>query len=234
MNVGILYNTFICLVIGITSLVVFFLLQETRKKRVKQYSQGLDYFSLLLGLLWIFVGLRNFFAWLNLIDLDMFVFRWFSGPLTYLHLIPLFYYFGWSFFKNKKVRFLFNTLSTFMVLIVVLTFFVYGFSLGKMTSWGTDPEPNSLTNKLFIFCLFLPVFLLMIIEFIRRLRNWRRTKDPIERQLFGFSLGFLIYAIMGIFDALGIIEGWLVLLVRIGIMFAPLTFYFFTSLGFEE
>jgi len=234
MNVGILYNTFVCLVIGIASLVVFFLLQEARKKRVKQYSQGLDYFSLLLGFLWIFVGLRNFFAWLNLMTLDMFVFRWFSGPLTYLHLIPLFYYFGWSFFKNKKVRFLFNTLSTAMVLIVVLTFFIYGFSFGKMTSWGTDPEPNSLTNKLFIFCLFLPVFLLMIIEFIRRLRNWKRTRDPMEKQLFGFNLGLLIYAIMGIFDALGIIEGWLVLLVRIGVMFAPLTFYFFASLGSEE
>ena len=74
----------------------------------------------------------------------------------------------------------------------------------------------------------------MIIEFIRRLRNWRRTKDPTERQLFGFSLGLLIYAIMGIFDALGIVEGWLVLLVRIGVMFAPLTFYFFASLGSEE
>lgn len=234
MNVGILYNTFVCLVIGITSLAVFFLLQENRKKRAKQYSQGLDYFSLLLGLLWFFVGLRNFFAWLNLLDLDVFVFRWFSGPLTYLHLIPLFYYFGWSFIKNKKARFLFNTLSTFVVLIVVSTFFIYGFSSGKMTFWGTDPEPNSLTNKLFIFCLFLPVFLLMIIEFIRRLRNWRRTKDPVERQLFGFNLGLLIYAIIGIFDALGVVEGWLVLLVRIGIMFAPLTFYFFASLGFEE
>ena len=234
MSVGILYNTFVCLVIGITSLVVFFLLQETRKKRVKQYSQGLDYFSLLLGLLWIFVGLRNFFAWLNFLDLDVFVFRWFSGPLTYIHLIPLLYYFGWSFFKNKKIRLLFNWISTLLVLFVVFTFFRYGFNPGELTSWGTDPEPNSLTNKLFIFSLFLPVFVFMIIEFIRRLRNWRRTGDAMERQLFGFSSGFLIYAITGIFDALGVIEGWLVLLVRIGIMFAPLTFYFFATLGSEE
>ena len=234
MSVGILYNTFVCLVIGITSLVVFSLLQKNRRERVKQYSQGLDYFTLLLGLLWIFVGLRNFFAWLDLLGLDMFVFRWFSGPLTYLHLIPLFSYFGWSFFKNDKLRFFFNAVSTSVVLIVVYTFFAYGFSFGEMTSWGTDPEPNSLTNKLFLFCLFLPVFLLMIIEFIRRLKNWRRTKDPIERQLFGFSLGLLIYAIMGIFDALGVVQGWLVLLIRIGVMFAPLTFYFFATLSPEE
>ena len=42
MNVGILYNTFICSVIGITSLVVFFLLQETRKKRVSALEKKLD------------------------------------------------------------------------------------------------------------------------------------------------------------------------------------------------
>ena len=92
---------------------------DERKEMVKKYSQGLDYFSLLLGLLWIFVGLRNLFAWLNLPDLDVFVFRWFSGPLTYLHLIPLFYYFGWSFFRNTKVRLLFNWISTLLVLLVV-------------------------------------------------------------------------------------------------------------------
>lgn len=234
MSIGILYNTFVCLVIGIAGLVVFFLLQKNRKKMEKKYSQGLDYFSLLLGLLWIFVGLRNFFAWLNLPDLDIFVFRWFSGPLTYLHLIPLFYYFGWSFFRNTKIRFLFNCISTLLVLFVVFTFFNYGFSPGELTSWGTDPEPNSLTNQLFIFSLFLPVFVFMVIEFIRRLRNWRRTRDVIERQLFGFSSGFLIYAVMGIFDALGIVQGWLVLLIRIGVMFAPLTFYFFATLGSEE
>lgn len=234
MYIGILYNTFVCFIIGVTSLAVFLLLQKSREEKEKKYSQGLDYFSLLLGLLWLFVGIRTFFVWRNSLNLDTFIFKWFTGPLTYIHLIPLFYYFGWSFFKGKKLRFFFNALFTLVTLLVVFTFFKYGFEPGEVTYWGTDPAPHKLTNKLFIYCLFLPALLFIIIEFIRRLRNWRRTKDLTERQLFGFTIGFLIYAITGILDALGGIQSWLILLIRIGVMLAPLTFYLSATFGAEK
>lgn len=234
MYVGMLYNTFVCLVSGITSLVVFLLLRKTRKKKKREYSEGLDYFVLLLGLLWVFVGLRIFFAWLDKPDLDLFVFRWFSGPLTYLHLIPLFYYFGWSLFKNKKIRLLSNIFFTSVALLTVFTFFKYGLMPGEVTYWGTDPIPNPLTNKLFVYGLFLPTFLFIIIDFIRRLRAWRRTGDPTERQLFGFTFGLSIYALIGVFDALAAVQDWRLLLFRIGIMVAPLIFYLSATWETEE
>lgn len=234
MYVGMLYNTFVCLVTGFTALVVFWLLQKIRREKKREYSEGLDYFSLLLGLIWILVGARIFFAWLNRPDLDAFVFQWFTGPLTYIHIIPLFYYFGWSFFRTKKSQLLFGGFFTLMSLLTVFTLFRYGFTPGEVTYWGTDPIPNVLTNKLFTYGVFLPAFLFIITDFIRRLRNWRRTGDPVERQLFGFTFGLLIYALIGIFDALAIAQGWLMLLSRIGIMLAPLIFYLSATGGLEE
>ena len=234
MDTGILYNTFICFFIGIISLIVFFLLQENRKERKVEYSEGLDYFSLFLGLLWLFVGLRTLFVWLNLLSLDVLTFQWISGPLTYLHLTPLFFYFGWSFFQGTKWRSLFNGFFSVIILLVVFTFFMSGFEVGEVTYWGTDHTPNPLTNKLFSYFLFAPIFILMIVEFIRRLRNWMRSKDFKERQLLWFTVGFLIYAITGILDALGAVRGWLILLVRIGIMLAPLIFYLSATFGAEK
>lgn len=234
MYTGMLYNTFVCLVTGFTSLMVFWLLRKIRKQRRKEYSQGLDYFLLFLGLLWILVGTRIFFAWSGRRDLDVFIFRWFTGPLTYIHLIPLFYYFGWSLFKDKKIRLLFSGFFTVIALATVFTLFRYGLDPGELTYWGTDPIPNSLTNKLFTYGLFFPAFLLITVELVRRFRSWRRAGDPTERELFGFASGLLTYALIGVFDALAAAQGWIMLLLRIGIMLAPLIFYLSATWGREE
>jgi len=226
MSIGVLYNTFVCFITGFFSLMVFSRLKEIRREKEKQYSEGLDYFALLLGLLWLFVGVRTFFVFLGRLDIDNLIFAWISGPLTYLHLLPLFFYFGWSFFPEKgTIRKLFVSLFSCIALAAVVTLFLYGFSEGTITYAGTDQTPNDLSNDIFTFGIFFPLFIFIISEFIRRFKKWRETKDATQRQLWGFSLGLLVYSAIGIFDALGIIQGWLVLLVRIGIMVAPLTFY---------
>ncbi len=228
MYTGILYNAFVCWVSGLTGLIVFKLMQDVRKRKKVEYSQGLDYFSLLLGLVWVFVGTRNLFTWLNLPEVEIFVYKWFVGPLTYLHLVPAFYYIGWSFFRDKKVlRILFNLFFDFMILIAVFTLFKYGFSRPEPTYWGNNIVPNEVSRKILTYTLFAPAFLFVIIEFFRRLVRWRKTKNSMEFQLFGFSLGFLIYAVAGVIDALGIVSEWFMLLSRIGIMFVSLTFYLF-------
>ncbi len=226
---GILYNAFVCGVAGFTGLVVFQILYKIRKEKKVKYSRGLDCFTLLLGLIWIFVGIRNLFTYLNLSTVEIFIYKWLIGPLTYLHLIPAFYYIGWSFFKNKKMRFFFNGFFTFMALLAVFAHFKYGFSKPETTYWGNNIVPNELSRKLLTYTLFMPAFICIIIEFVRRFKKWREVKGVIERQLFGFILGFLIYAITGVVDALGAVVGWLMLLARIGTMLVPLTFYLFVS-----
>jgi len=231
MNIGMLYNIFVCLVTALISFGVFFQLRRMRKEKEPGYSQALEYFVFALGALWFFVGMRTFFAWKGSFEMDELIFQWISGPLTYLHLVPLFFYFGWSFFEGKKkFRSAFSILFSMVVLYTVYMFFKYGFEYGEVTYWGTDPTPDPRTNRVFMIFLFFPAFVFIIIDAIRRFVKWRKTKDVYERQLFGFTIGFLIYAVSGVIDALGGAEGLFILVSRIGTMLSPLTFYIFASL----
>lgn len=230
---GILYNIFVCLVSGIVALNVFWLLQRKGTQK-KKYSSYLNHFSLFVGLIWLFVAVRLFFVWAERPALSVFVFRWIVGPLTYIHLLPGFYYFGWSFFDNKKIRFCFNSLFTFIAMLAVVSFFMYGFVVPETTYWGNNIIPNKISNRLFTYGLFLPAVPCILIEVIKRFKAWRITNGNEEKQLLGFSFGFLFYSLAGIFEALIFTQGWPMLLARTGIMFTPLTFYFFSTIFEEE
>jgi len=226
MSVGILYHAFVCFVSGITGLIVFRLLRKIREERRIKYSEGVDYFSLMLGLLWVSVGIRILFLWLGNIEFEILTYKLLAGPLGYLHLIPGFFYLGWSFFKdNKRIRFLFNSFFTIVALTAVFTLLRYGFSRPEPTYWGNNMVPNSLSNKIFVFGVFIPLFPCLIIDFIRRLSRWKKTNDIAERQLFLFTLGLLLYSIIGVFDVMGAAQNWTVLLTRSGMMIIPLIFY---------
>ena len=231
MYLGVLYNTFVCLISGFTGLSVFFTLRKMRKNRKVEYSESLDYFLLLLGVLWSLVGARLFLVWLGVIDLELFVYKWLVGPLTYIHLMPAFYYFGWSFFQNKKkIYFLFVGFFTVMALSSVFFLFKNGFTRPELTYWGNNIVPNKISNQLFTFGIFIPAVPCIVIELFRRSSRWRKSKSLIEKQLLGFNFGLLIYAMTGFFEALVFAQGWQMLLVRIGIMLSPLIFYLSATL----
>ncbi len=226
MSTGVIYNTFLCFITFILSIMAFYKVRKTRRKGGgKEYSEFLDYFLLLLGILWGFVT----------ITFNVFIFKWFTGPLIYIHLLPAFYYFGWSFFsKKKRIHILFNTFFTLMVFLTVLTFFIYGFVPEGMGYWGGQYKINNLTNNIFMYWVFIPAFVCIIIDFFRRFKNWNRTKSPSERELLGFDFGFLIYGLAGILDSLGVLHDWFILLSRIGTMMAPMIFYLSATWELED
>lgn len=233
MNVGTgaLYSTFICLIVGVASIGIFFFLQNKRKKEEVRYSSALDYFSLLLGALWLFIGIGTLFSWLGSPQTHTLFYRWIIGPLTYIHILPAFYYLSWSFLKEKKTyRVLFNTAFTIIALVAIWTHFKIGFAPVGVTYWGTKHKINPTTQKIFTFGLFVPGFLFILADFFRRFKNWRKDSNERTKQLLGFSLGFLAYSIAGFFESIVFVHGWLILLGRIGIMVGPLIFYFFATL----
>ncbi len=234
MSAGILYNVFVCFVLGLTGVIVFGFLRKVRREQKSEYSTALDYFSLFFGLMWIATGLGVLWAGSGQLELEAISFKWFLGPMVYLHLLPALYYFSWSLFKIKKRRYLFNVAMTCAVFLAIVTLFLYGFNRSEITYWGSTSVPNEITNNIFMFGIFIPAFICILVDFGRRFKAWRRTGSPLQRQLFGFSLGFLIYAVMGVFDALASAQGWLMLFLRIGSMSVPLTFYFFATLTSEE
>lgn len=224
-GVGILYNVLVCFTTSITSLTVFFLLRKRRKEKEVKYSQGIDYFCLFLGLLWLFVSLGAFFVWLGYLELDVQAFQWFSGPLIYLHLLPVFHYFGQIFFKGKKICPFFVGAFYIVTALILFAFFKGGVVAGEITYWGRDVKSNALANEIFSYAIFVPGFLCVLIDFFRRIGQWKKTNILIEKQLFGFSFGLLLYCLFGIFDATGLAQGWILLFSRIGIMLVPLIFY---------
>lgn len=235
MGIGVLYNAFVCLVIGITSLVVFFALRRKRKKKEVIYHEGIDYFSLFLGLVWLSVSARFFLLWFGYHQLSLFVFKWLIGPLSFFHLVPGFYYLGWSFFKNnRKIRLLFDGTFTLVALVALSFFFLYGFQESEPSYWGSKVKYDKLATNIFNFGFFVPGFLSIIIDMSRRFRGWKKTGSFKEKQLFGFSLAFFMYSVTGAFERMIFTEGWKMLLARIGIMTAPLILYFCATLEREE
>lgn len=227
MSPGIIYNVVVCSISGLTGLTIFFLMRKARKEKGLKFPVFLDLFLLLLGMTWMSVGIRFFVAGLGNLPLGIFIYKWFIGPLTYLHLLPAFYYFGWTFFKKRpKIRLFSNTVFTLIALIAIFTFFQKGFVVPQeRTYWGVNIIPNDTTIKIFVFGLFTPAFLMILIELGRRLRNVLKTGEQREKRLFGFALGFFFYALAGIFEDLPFVQGWFILLTRIGVMLGPLTFY---------
>ncbi len=233
-NVGILYNAFVCFVIGVTSTGVFYLIFRKRREKELSYSRGLDYFCLSLGLIWILIGVRALFTWFGLETANIFIYKWFIGPLTYLHLIPAFFYLSWSFFGNDRIKnILFKGFFIGVALTAIYAFYRYGFSPTELTYWGNNIVPNKTANNIFNIGIFLPGLAFILAEIARRYRSFRKTGISLEKQLLGFGIGFLIYAVVGIFEALIFTQGWKILLVRTLMMLAPITFYFSSILEEE-
>ncbi|MBD3207848.1 MAG: hypothetical protein GF370_00110 [Candidatus Nealsonbacteria bacterium] len=225
-NTGMVYNSIVCFFTSIVSLISFYSIRKKRKEQKLSFPKSIDYFLFLFGIMWFSVGLRTFMAWLGYLSIDMIIFRWFSGTLTYLHMIPLFHYLGWSFFKDKKlVNKLFTGLTSVAIILATIALIVGGASQGEVTYWGTDPTANETAKKIFTFGTLLPLALSVVIEFIRRTKNWVKTRNENDKQFFGFGLAFLFYFLIGVFDALGGAQGWKLLMSRGGETLVPLIIY---------
>lgn len=230
-NIGIIYNSFVCFVIGLLGFAVFYLSRKKRKAKKINYGEGLDYFFLFLGIVWILSGIGTFFNWLGRPEIGRLMFKWFLGGFIYVHLVPAFYYFGWSFFEERKtIQKIFNLVFTAVSFAAVFTLAKYGFTQPEMTYWGADVVPNKSANNIFTFGLFLPGFIAIIIELVKRYKKLREKDGLRQKQLFGFALGFFIYAIGGVFDGLGSIRAWMILLARSIIMISLIVFYFSCTL----
>jgi hypothetical protein len=234
MYIGMLYNVFISLVSGSSGIIVFILLQRLRRKEKREYSQMLDYAILAFGLIWFFTALRHFFIWFNMLESDMFVSTWFVYPLSYIHLLLFFFYLTWSLFKNKGTRLVFNVIYVLITITTVLTFYIYENIPGEITYWGTEPTINIVSNNLLMYGMFPPVFIFILIDFFRRLKNWMRTKNLVDRQMLGIQGSIMVYAIISLFDGLSILSGWTLILVRIGIMMCIFSLYLFATADIKE
>jgi len=88
----------------------------------------------------------------------MLIWNWFTGPMTYIHIAPAAFYFGWSLFAKRRSRILFIVSLNLGILLSLFTFYKYGSIPGVMTYWGTKPVANRLTQKVFLCAVFFLLF----------------------------------------------------------------------------
>jgi len=220
---------------GGSGLLVAFNLFKIRKEKRVFWSKGLDYFLLLFGMLWILVGVRNIFFLAGYQEMDKIMWGLVVGPLTYFHILPLFYFYGWSFFRRKNIyRFLFYALFSIITALAIIILFINGFELAEMTRWGTKYDANPITHNIFTYGIFIPALLCVSYEIRRRIHTWRATNSFYEKQLLAFNIGILLYAVVAVFDGLAIAKGATLLLVRVGIMVSALIIYYFATEEVED
>jgi len=234
MYIGMLYSAFVSFIAGSSGIIVFFLLQRSRRKEKREYSQMLDYAILAFGLLWILSGLRILFLWFGRPDLNLFITIWFTIPMMYIHIALAFFYSSWALFKNKKIRLVFNGFFIFVVLVALFVLFKYKPIAGEISYWGTKSIASSLSHSLYIYGMFLPTFILLVIEFFRRLKIWRKTKNLVDRQLLGIHGSIIVYALIAVFEGLSLSKNWTLLLTKIGIMICIFSVYLFATSDTKE
>ncbi len=230
MHTGVLFNVLVCFISGLIGFLIYRKIQQLRNRNKISFNKGLDYFLLFFGILWFFAGLRSLLFWLGYDFMAEFVWQWIVGPLTYIHAVPIFYFYGSIFFKNSNKLYLaFVGFFTLMTIITVLSFFVYGFNPVETSYWGSKYNANSITDSLFSYGIFLPAFLCLLYESIKRINIHKKSNDFYDKQLIGINLGIFIYMTIAIFDGLALAKDWLLLFVRIIIMVSALTIYFFVT-----
>ncbi len=235
MNTGIIYNIMVCFMAGGSGLLVAFNLFKIRKEKRIFWSKGLDYFLLLFGMLWILVGVRNIFFLAGYQEIDSAMWGYVVGPLTYLHILPLFYFYSWSFFRRKNEhRILFYSFFSVTTALAIIFLFINGFELSEMTRWGTKYDANAITHNIFTYGIFIPSIFFVSYEIRRRIITWRATNSFYEKQLLAFNIGILLYAIVAVFDGLALAKGATLLLVRVGIMISALIIYYFATEDVED
>ncbi len=240
---GVLFNIFACLVAGISGLMVFSRISKLRRSPVPtDYGRGLDYFLLAFGVLWLLVALRLTFFWFSeglgwefFASWDQFIWGWIVGPLTYIHVLPLFFFFAWSFFGYQSHWYrIFVSIFAFTTLVTVVSLFIWEFELQEASNWGSKYDAHIYTHLLFTVTMYLPVVVCIVIDLIRRYKRWARNGSLTELQLAGFNGGILFFAAIAVSDGLALAEGPFMIPVRMGIMVSALIIYYFATLQEEH
>ena len=227
---GIYLNILVVFLGGSIALSVFSKIRRLREIRERSYSKGLDYFLLTFGILWISVAIRNLFFVLRYPEWDRWFWAWVTGPLTYFHILPLFFFFGWAFFKDRRgLNLAFKGFFSLAIILAVAFLFLFGFET-VATEWGTKHDANPYTDAVFTFAVYLPILILVICFLVQRFMIWGKTHALFDRQMFGFAIGFLVYALIAVLDGLALVVGYGLILVRIaGTLLPSLIFYYYVT-----
>lgn len=217
----ILYNIFINYFVALISLLTFIKIFRSRKK---------DLSDLAFGLFWLFMvgingfeGLRLNLVFLGYTSVDQTIY-YINQFFVHLHIIALGFYIV---YKVTRKIFWASFMAGYAVIMTSLMYFYMvrdGFTGPHITFYGTEWGLPSVAQTLF-HIVFATGMIFFIYDLFYRLYKYSRTKN--KEQLFALitTIAIIIYASFGFFDELGIARNVNLIIVRIGMVIAPLICY---------
>ncbi len=225
MNYAVLYNVFLCWMVGLISLAATRAVLMRPKPSVALRALGLSW--LFAALLWFLTGLRllAYFTYLvngkaGLLVLDRLIF--YTGEIFLAgQTVSIIFFAAHSVWRNRKVTLVLAWLS----LVSAASFLVLLYWLGVAdyleTPWGSEHVLSPAA-----FYAFLPGYslsLCLVVSVIMKggLRRWRGVSGPGRAETLS-AIAILLYGVAGVFDVRGSWGGWELLLIRVSYLVAAL------------
>lgn len=207
--IGRLLNTIVVLVVMLSAFSLSYSVLRIRKTPEK--IQYFGYFWLATAFLWLSSTLRNACASFDVLWLDQFFFFW-TQIFLFLSGVFLAPYLIEKIFKNqpysRATMYIYSVLAAVSIGVVLR----FGVRLDHADSYSTEYALSPYAQNLFLLVI-APLLLLTLLDSFVHIAKYLRNKDPLYEIMAPLSI--LSYLLIGLFDEIGVIGGWGLIIFRI-------------------
>lgn len=225
MHTGMILNAFVSWFISFAALFASFSLFG--KSRGKRIILAFALFWLTVGIVWFLAGLRLWFAWRGLFDIDRLIF-FITQIFVLFHFLSVPYFAARQYFVNKKINLAIVALFTLIVGVAIFFLFKEGIEEKGITFFASKYSPNKITWTLFV-TMFALIWISLLIRVGKELFFYLR-KIPVSQPFLLANLSILLYGTIGFFDERGLIAGWALVFLRLILIISAILAY----LSFQE
>lgn len=229
LNIGIFYNIFICIILGISS---FALVRKVTPRfavvddKPTFYNNYLRYFWLNTGFFWMLQAVRLFFNWRNDIILDKIVFYINLGLLSVASLF-LFMYGLSVLFKKYTFNPFFGFVSAILAGLFLFFAILEGITVGEQGLWNASWQLTFFSQDIYLYTVYFFGLGILLLNLFRELFYYVLGRlDKFQAKHVYALFGFILYYGMFFTDFIGINSGWHLVLTRALLLIPIFIIYF--------
>jgi ABC-type transport system involved in multi-copper enzyme maturation permease subunit len=223
MKTGIILNILICSIISISTLfTATYIFSKNRQNKVDLAFAAFWFF---VSLTWAGVALSLLYYVRGSIVSDLLVNQYIVQTLIFAQLVAGSYY---GFFRVLNSKEMASTISLiFFIFSVIALYYIYqpgGLVHRESTYFSDEFDLNPVSWYLFQVMADLAISCVAI-DLLRSLYLWIKTKQVKEMKYILAGLAVLSYGVLGYFDNQGYIATWLMVMLRLIMIFSALLAY---------
>ena len=223
MKTGIILNILICSIISLSTLLTAkYIITEHRQKKV-DIAFAIFWFS--VSLTWAAVALSLYYYVRGSIEKDLLVNQYIVQTFVYTQIVAGGYYGFYRVFKSDRIAAAVSVV--YIILSLVALYYMYrigGLTHRESTYFSDEFDVNLVSWSLFQAMASLAIFS-VVFDLIRSLVVWLKTKQVKEVKYILAGLAIFSYGVLGYFDDQGYIATWLMVMLRLVMIFSALSAY---------